>query len=54
MASSNGLFGELSGKIGNLVSYNLKGKNGSPSALKLNFQLFDCYPYSKQIFIAVI
>lgn len=27
MASSNGLFGELSGKIGNLVSYNLKGKN---------------------------
>jgi hypothetical protein len=27
MASSNGLFGELTGKIGNLVSYNLKGKN---------------------------
>lgn len=27
MASFNGLLGELSGKIGNLVSYNLKGKN---------------------------
>ena len=27
MASSNGLFGEFSGKIGNLVSYQLKGKN---------------------------
>jgi hypothetical protein len=27
MAISNGRFGELSGKIGNLVSYNLKGKN---------------------------
>lgn len=27
MANSNGRFGELSGKIGNLVSYNLKGKN---------------------------
>ncbi len=31
MATSNGAFGELKGKLGNLVSYNLKGKNSNPA-----------------------